>query len=212
MTTNHREKLDPALIRPGRIDYEVEFGNATQKQTEDLFERMYTCSATAVSTTKAKDVPNPNANGTAGVPANRRFEYRFHMIWKFCYSILLRINSLFADLGKLLTSGFEAKRFIKRDRNLEHSDEIQSEQARSRSVAKRGVKEEELVVEELVAEELVAKELSQMAKEFAKKVPGGVFSPAEIQGFLLKRKKEPRKALDEVEDWVEEELKKKGLK
>jgi hypothetical protein len=38
-----------------------------------------------------------------------------------------------------------------------------------------------------------------------------VFSPAEIQGFLLKRKKEPRKALDEVEGWVEGELKgKKG--
>jgi chaperone BCS1 len=132
MTTNHREKLDPALIRPGRIDHEVEFKNATRKQAEELFERMYT--TTAVST-KAKDVPNSNANGTAtGIPAN--------------------------------------------------------------SIAKRGVKEE-----------LVAEELSQMAKEFAKNIPDYVFSPAEIQGFLLKRTKEPRKALLEVEEFI-----KKGSK
>jgi chaperone BCS1 len=134
MTTNHREKLDPALIRPGRVDHEVEFENATRKQAQELFERMYT--TTAVST-KAKDVSNSNGTAT-GIPAN--------------------------------------------------------------SVAERGVKEE-----------LVTEELSQMAKEFAKKIPDRVFSPAEIQGFLLKRKKEPRKALLEVEDWIET-FKKKGPK
>lgn len=131
MTTNHDEKLDPVLIRPGHVDHKVKFENATQKQIEELFERMYT------SSTKA--VPNLNSNGTAtGIPAS--------------------------------------------------------------SVAKPG------------EEKLGAEELSRIAGEFAKKVPGGVFSPAEIQGFLLKRKKEPRKALDEVEGWVEGELKgKKGI-
>jgi chaperone BCS1 len=39
-----------------------------------------------------------------------------------------------------------------------------------------------------------------MVKEFVKKIPDRVFSLAEIQGFLLKRKKEPRKALLEVKD------------
>jgi len=29
MTTNHREKLDPALLRPGRADYHIELNNAT---------------------------------------------------------------------------------------------------------------------------------------------------------------------------------------
>jgi hypothetical protein len=40
MTTNDRAALDDALIRPGRIDYEMEFKKCTQKQTEALV-RLY---------------------------------------------------------------------------------------------------------------------------------------------------------------------------
>ena len=29
MTTNHKEKLDPALLRPGRADYHVELNHAS---------------------------------------------------------------------------------------------------------------------------------------------------------------------------------------
>ena len=32
MTTNHREKLNPALLRPGRTDYEVKLNNASRSQ------------------------------------------------------------------------------------------------------------------------------------------------------------------------------------
>lgn len=41
MTTNHIEKLDPALIRPGRCDVKVEFKRATKKQIRIMFERFY---------------------------------------------------------------------------------------------------------------------------------------------------------------------------
>jgi DNA polymerase III delta prime subunit len=41
MTTNHREKLDPALIRPGRVDVEKEIRNASRKQIEGMFLRFY---------------------------------------------------------------------------------------------------------------------------------------------------------------------------
>ncbi|KAI8086045.1 P-loop containing nucleoside triphosphate hydrolase protein [Halteromyces radiatus] len=41
MTTNHPEKLDPALIRPGRIDVKIHFGNATKQQAEELFIKFY---------------------------------------------------------------------------------------------------------------------------------------------------------------------------
>jgi mitochondrial chaperone BCS1 len=41
MTTNHIEKLDPALIRPGRADVKLAFENATADQARQLFERFF---------------------------------------------------------------------------------------------------------------------------------------------------------------------------
>lgn len=41
MTTNHRDVLDPALIRPGRIDMEVEFGSLSRADIGAICERMW---------------------------------------------------------------------------------------------------------------------------------------------------------------------------
>lgn len=41
MTTNHPEKLDPALLRPGRVDYRVLVGNASEYQIKKMFLRFY---------------------------------------------------------------------------------------------------------------------------------------------------------------------------
>ncbi|KAK6456449.1 BCS1 N terminal-domain-containing protein [Scheffersomyces xylosifermentans] len=41
MTTNHPEKLDPALLRPGRVDYKVLVDNATDFQVKQMFLRFY---------------------------------------------------------------------------------------------------------------------------------------------------------------------------
>jgi SpoVK/Ycf46/Vps4 family AAA+-type ATPase len=37
MTTNHIEKLDPALIRPGRCDVKVELRRSSKKQMKEIF-------------------------------------------------------------------------------------------------------------------------------------------------------------------------------
>lgn len=42
LTTNHRERLDPALIRNGRVDMHVEFSDATEEQMAMLFAQFYT--------------------------------------------------------------------------------------------------------------------------------------------------------------------------
>lgn len=41
MTTNHLERLDPALIRPGRVDVQLEVGYATPSQVRGMFLRFY---------------------------------------------------------------------------------------------------------------------------------------------------------------------------
>merc|ERR1711902_186265 len=45
MTTNHKDDLDPAFIRPGRVDREFYLGNCNSCQVQTLF-RNFFCSAT----------------------------------------------------------------------------------------------------------------------------------------------------------------------
>jgi len=47
-----------------------------------------------------------------------------------------------------------------------------------------------------------ADELTQLARAFVDRVPPGRFSPAEVQGLLLRFKKHPRLAVAAVRDWV----------
>ncbi|CAI6334741.1 unnamed protein product [Periconia digitata] len=56
--------------------------------------------------------------------------------------------------------------------------------------------------------------LEDLAKRFADQLPEDTLSPAELQGYLLKRKNEPQKALDDVAKWRDEvmEAKKNGKK
>lgn len=41
MTTNHLSRLDPALVRPGRVDTVSYIGDATPHQAQTLFRRFY---------------------------------------------------------------------------------------------------------------------------------------------------------------------------
>ncbi|KAI6191522.1 BCS1-like protein [Aphelenchoides bicaudatus] len=46
MTTNHVDRLDPALIRPGRVDVKQYFGNCDRTMLEKMFQRFYENSST----------------------------------------------------------------------------------------------------------------------------------------------------------------------
>ena len=41
ITTNHPEKLDPALIRPGRIDVNMKFGKCRPEDSLGIFNNFY---------------------------------------------------------------------------------------------------------------------------------------------------------------------------
>lgn len=152
MTTNKPETLDDALIRPGRVDLQVAFGNATQEQARELFERMYEADSRAKIASEEK-----RENGFAAAAAGEKAE---------------------ATNGHVV----KAEKFAASEALGDHRLDITIE------------------------------ELHEIAREFAQLVPEGHFSPAELQGFLLKRKKDPRKAVEEVGPWVEAMVQQKATK
>lgn len=171
MTTNHPEKLDEALIRPGRVDHQVGFGNATQTQVKQLFERMYTHDLPRTKLIINNPTPAPPAtNGSILTPP------------------ATPITSKMPNGNGHLNGSAKGSEFTNGNAMLRQADKE--------------------------IDELKEGELEEIATAFADMVPDDEFSPAEIQGFLLKRKKDPRKALQEVHSWVEGMMdqKKKGTK
>ncbi|RHY27627.1 hypothetical protein DYB32_006658 [Aphanomyces invadans] len=61
MTTNHPEKLDPALIRPGRVNKKVELGPINGRQTQAMIEHYF---ATALSQAQRNAVARVIANAS----------------------------------------------------------------------------------------------------------------------------------------------------
>ncbi|KKZ62363.1 hypothetical protein EMCG_03230 [[Emmonsia] crescens] len=58
MTTNCRDQLDAALIRPGRVDMEVEFTLASKEQVKSIFQHMYTPEGDTKPTDMATEFAN----------------------------------------------------------------------------------------------------------------------------------------------------------
>jgi len=135
MTTNHPEKLDIALIRPGRVDMKIEFGLATRHQMEEIFFRMYW----------SDDETHDGSRSTT--PTMER-----------------------ASMDEIVKGDVEPPVMV---------------------MGVHGLNKEEV---------------RSMAKNFAELVPEGKISPAEIQNFLIARKKDPRKSLAEVEAWQQRML------
>ena len=66
MTTNHPETLDPALIRPGRVDYEVQFEKSRGEDIKDLLRYFYSSDYN----TDTDDTDTEQINQTGRLPKN----------------------------------------------------------------------------------------------------------------------------------------------
>ncbi|OAP64716.1 hypothetical protein AYL99_00688 [Fonsecaea erecta] len=161
MTTNHPERLDEALTRPGRIDLSIKFDLATRQQIKDLFLRMYCVDSIEMGRQPTKIchiLPNeaetnwPNANTTKDGDIGR--------------------NNQTDKLGH------------------------QKDMGRSRLLSGETSADDNSVLD--------------LAERFANSLPERTFSPAEIQGFLLVRKKSPAQAVVDVVQWRNEQLQKKA--
>lgn len=63
MTTNHYDRLDPALIRPGRVDIKEHLGNAAGEQAKRLFIKFYGRSRASGSRSGAAAVEEEEKSG-----------------------------------------------------------------------------------------------------------------------------------------------------
>ncbi|KAK4670414.1 uncharacterized protein QC763_211510 [Podospora pseudopauciseta] len=211
MTTNKPETLDEALIRPGRVDLQIAFTNATREQTCELFKRMYDADRTATTPLKKEDRPQ----STATTRLRSRLAFFRSPSNKITRTISapvvrqLPLNDNSGEKDGNLTDTSVTTTAVDLDSDL-------CSLPSSASPTKISFAPEE--VSKLLAEEIddlkpiTPEELDKIAQGFASKIPEGQFSPAELQGFLLKRKREPRRALREVGVWVEGTLEQKKSK
>ncbi|KAI1484372.1 BCS1 N terminal-domain-containing protein [Biscogniauxia mediterranea] len=125
MTTNHIDKLDRALIRPGRVDMMVKFSLADAEMTSAVFRAIF-------AYLEGDDELNFSQNGSPSL----------------------------------------------------ESPETLEERARKR--------------------EAYDAEINALAEEFAAKIPALEFSPAELQGLLLRHKHNPRAAVENAQGFVEQ--------
>lgn len=167
MTTNFPEKLDDALIRPGRIDMRIDFTLATQYQICELFTRMYSPDSLIQSKASVAKDPSGPVDTSPGLARS--------------FSRLPQSNGSLspAEVDKTSTQTPQS------DTSLGDAS---------------------------AASDIKADDIASIASRFAAIIPDSVFSPAEIQGFLLTRKKEPLRALEEVKAWKDKLLEAKAQK
>lgn len=175
MTTNKPESLDDALIRPGRVDLQVSFTNATRQQAIELFVRMYEAKATSSSQTTASQKELPPS--TISTPTSDSSDQKEGLY--------------FSDSSTAIEE-------------CEATSLCDVKTATTTAIAHLGDSNEPPITKE---------ELIRIAEDFGTKIPDNqVISPAEIQGFLLKRKKSPCRAAAEVGAWVKALVEQKASK
>ncbi|PTB67185.1 hypothetical protein BBK36DRAFT_1118297 [Trichoderma citrinoviride] len=141
MTTNHIEKLDKALIRPGRVDMMVPFSLADRTMTEAIFRAIYAPFESEIPSDEVASKPKKRVTGSRPATPDAAAKERW------------------------------AK---------QHAE--------------------------------ISQRIEALSLEFSARIPEFEFSPAEIQGLLLRHKRSPEDAIAAADAWVTQTRKDKKEK
>ncbi|KAJ7752343.1 P-loop containing nucleoside triphosphate hydrolase protein [Mycena metata] len=185
-TTNHLEKLDPALSRPGRMDVWVEFKNASKWQAEALFRNFF-------PSTDEDDLPIDDAelDSLPDTPGGSMRSASTSSLWS---ASTLTSSSRSSSSGG--GSGANATKAPAKEVPALPQFGSSNKAYLPPPVAP------EIVASQHSARPLDGKTLANLAQRFADSIPEGEFSVAALQGYLLKNKSRPEAAATEAAAWV----------
>jgi mitochondrial chaperone BCS1 len=182
MTTNYPEKLDDALIRPGRVDMKVEVSLASKEQIRERFVRMYSVDsreAACMSTNLKQIIPDVLQVGVPAISEKNDDDRKstLHLPARLLPPAPLRTPTTAAPSRDTSASRASFP--------LDSAFSLQCEPS---------------------------PELEKLVDMFTDNLPEAIFSPAELQGYLLMRKKDPRNVVAELAAWRNADLAKRNEK
>ncbi|KAJ6594876.1 hypothetical protein B0H19DRAFT_1096992 [Mycena capillaripes] len=206
-TTNHLEKLDPALSRPGRMDVWVEFKNSSKWQAEALFRNFFPSTDEddhELPLDDELDLPStPTGSLRSGAGSSRSASTS--SLWSA------------STLGSSMGSGSSTARSSSASsaggatRGAGGKEKAKATEVPAMALPQFGSSNKaylpppvapEIVAAQHSARPLDGKTLANLAKRFADSIPEGEFSVAALQGYLLKNKSRPEAAATEAAGWV----------
>jgi len=182
-TTNFIEVLDPALIRPGRMDVKVQYNLATHEQIIQTFSRFYPAHGLAFRGRSRQQ--GQKGDGYTGATQ---------------------------ETSDIITANGDNKKHDKEipptgmpEMPVRHNDAQVEESPVPNPAAGPKVELVGGVKSRRGHHGLSAEVLQGLGREFANRVPAGTYSIAQLQGFLMTRKNNPHGAVEDVEGWMEEQ-------
>ncbi|PIL36297.1 transporter [Ganoderma sinense ZZ0214-1] len=216
-TTNHLERLDPALSRPGRMDVWIEFKNASKWQAEQLFRNFFP-SADEDNELIEGDFDSIELPMTPPSPSTTSSSSStlFSSLSSTFSSVPTSPSGSPGSLSPLpsLPEGLPVRsRTSSSAGSSTATDRVKSKE-RARTMSDAEVQNQAYLPPPIEAEIMEAKHsakpldgatLAALAKKFADSIPDEEFSVAALQGYLLKNKSRPEAAANSAGEWVESE-------
>ncbi|KZV62260.1 P-loop containing nucleoside triphosphate hydrolase protein [Peniophora sp. CONT] len=166
-TTNHLEKLDPALCRPGRMDVWIEFKNASKWQAKGLFQNFFPAADGECDTDSiGLEIPSPPSPAPApGTPSST-------------------LSSLFSETFAGLSSASSSAASPSTPSTSRRGSVAQtpSKSLDESAEAEKRAMEEHLAACAAARKPLSAAQLERLACVFAENIPDEEFSVAALQG------------------------------